>query len=1109
MRRIWKGILSVVTMLVLVGSCRCVIAQCPDINVSISQGDTTVCVNSSIILNSIVETEFADGDYRVSWEKSIDGNTYYPIVGAENTIILSTTITTQYYFRCVVVPDNDECESVSSSRIHVGVYGELHNGGQISCALTNWDTSICYNTIPNEILNISLPESDDNDYVFKWQKSTVSASAGFSDIQGAHMQTFRPDTLVQSTYYRRLAISSCDTVFSNVVYVQVYSPVVSATILPQDTTICYMTQSEMRINVPASGGNGVFSNHWQLLGDDGWHDIETAVWNTYTTVPLGSQTLSDSVYYYSLSSETGCGIVSSDSIRVSVYGDLVVTNHAIDTLCYMTSGSISVSAIGEGGEYTYQWWESYDGVSFSAIQDSDSSSFTTGPHIGGSMYYRCVVTPTNGCEEQEGDLIEVVTYQEVLPGTISGNDTICYNTAPISLNILTECTGGGDLYSYMWQSSEFEDGEYTDLSSVIPYQSDTLQNTTYYRLRYVSNKGCDTVYSDTVMVLVYQPLVQATILPLDTTICYMMQSELRINESATGGNGEFANRWQIKENGLWHDVESATGFSYTTDSLGSQSLSDTVYYYRLSSESLYGCGTVYSDSVKVNVYGDLVVMNHTTDTLCYMTSGSIWVSAVGEGGAYSYQWQQSEDGVSFANVQNSNSASLTTEPHVGGSFYYRCVVTPTNGCEEQKGDSIEVVTYQELLPGTISGNDTVCYNAVPVAFSELTGCTGGGDRYSYMWQSSETENGIYSDLSSTMLYQSDSLTTTTYYRLRYISEVCNDSVYSDTVMVLVYPQLERATILPLDTTICYMTQSEMRITESATGGNGDFANRWQIKENGLWHDIESATGLSYTTDSLGSQSLSDTVYYYMLSSESLYGCGTVYSDSIRVHVYGDLVVTNHTTDTLCSMTSGSISVSATGEGGEYAYQWQESADGVSFTDVQDAVSQSFTTEPQAGGSMYYWCMVVPTNGCEGGTGAPIEVVTYSELLPGTISGNDTVCYNAVPVAFSELTGCTGGGDRYSYMWQSSETENGIYSDLSSTMPYQSDSLTTTTYYRLRYVSEVCNDSVYSDTVMVLVYPQLERATILPLDTTICYMTQSEMRINEPATGGNGDFYNHW
>ena len=168
----------------------------------------------------------------------------------------------------------------------------------------------------------------------------------------------------------------------------------------------------------------------------------------------------------------------------------------------MTSGSISVSATGEGGEYAYQWQESADGVSFSDVQDSVSSSFTTSPHMDGSVYYRCIVMPVNGCEVQAGDVIEVVTYPEFLPGTISGNDTVCYNTAPGVLAELTGCVGGGERYSYMWQSSGAEDGEYVNMSSDMPYQSGNLTSTTYYRLRYVSDRGCGTVYSDTVMVLV-------------------------------------------------------------------------------------------------------------------------------------------------------------------------------------------------------------------------------------------------------------------------------------------------------------------------------------------------------------------------------------------------------------------------------------------------------------------------------------------------------------------------------------------------------------------------------------------------------------------------------
>ena len=784
-----KSTILILSIILLILCCRNATAQCPNIGVRIIQNDTTVCYSSSVDLNVFVETDLSDNDYQISWESSVDGTDYSTIAGSENVTSLNINVLSSLYYRCVVTPTDVGCDVVTSSAIRVEMYGLLNSGGEISCSVLNQDTAICYNTTPNELRNILLPEVNNVDYTFQWQQSTLSSSSGFSDIDDANGASYMPDALLQTTYYRRLAIGFCDTAFSNVVSVFVYQPLERASILPLDTTICYMTQSSMRINVPASGGNGVFSNRWQVQDGEAWHDIESATEDSYTTVSLGSQSLQDTVYYYRLASEStfGCGTVYSDSIIVNVYGDLVVENHAVDTLCYMTSGSISVSATGEGGEYAYQWQESSDGVSFSDVQDSVSLAITTEPHIGGSMYYRCIVMPVNGCEVQAGNVMEVVTYPELLPGTISGNDTICYNTAPGSFAELTGCVGGGERYSYMWQSSETEDGEYVNMSSDMPYQSGNLTSTTYYRLRYVSEVCNDTVYSDTVMVHVYQKLERATILPLDTTICYRTQSLMWIDVPASGGNDVFSNRWQVQDGEAWHDIESATEDSYTTVALGSQSLQDTVYFYRLASESTFCFDTVYSDTIMVNVYGDLVVENHGVDTLCYMTSGSISVSATGEGGEYAYQWQESSDGVSFSDVQDSVSSTFTTEPHIGGSMYYRCKVTPVNGCEEDTSGVMEIVTYPEFLPGTISGNDTICYNTMPEILYMLTNCTGGGDRYSYMWQSSETEDGDYSDLSSSVSYQSGNLTSTTYYRLRYVSEVCSDSVYSDTVMVLVNP----------------------------------------------------------------------------------------------------------------------------------------------------------------------------------------------------------------------------------------------------------------------------------------------------------------------------------
>ena len=89
------------------------------------------------------------------------------------------------------------------------------------------------------------------------------------------------------------------------------------------------------------------------------------------------------------------------------------------------------------------------------------------------------------------------------------------------------------------------------------------------------------------------------------------------------------------------------------------------------------------------------------------------------------------------------------------------------------------------------------------------------------------------------------------------------------------------------------------------------------------------------------------------------GCGTRESAVEKVNVYPDLVVTETGIAPLCYMTSGEISVSGTGEGGSYNYQWQE-LDGTEYQNITSATNAKYTTAAKTEGTYTYRCVVTLT-----------------------------------------------------------------------------------------------------------------------------------------------------
>ena len=141
-------------------------------------------------------------------------------------------------------------------------------------------------------------------------------------------------------------------------------------------TICYgAAPSRLSVQTPAIGGlDDTFIYQWQESYDGvSYTDIQGAIGVDYQPVSITSARW----YRVVATSQLGCGsIISSNFTKVSVYSDLSVFTTGISPLCYMASGTISVSAIGAGDVFSYQWQESSNGSVFTSINNATNNVYT-------------------------------------------------------------------------------------------------------------------------------------------------------------------------------------------------------------------------------------------------------------------------------------------------------------------------------------------------------------------------------------------------------------------------------------------------------------------------------------------------------------------------------------------------------------------------------------------------------------------------------------------------------------------------------------------------------------------------------------------------------------
>jgi len=427
------------------------------------------------------------------------------------------------------------------------------------------------------------------------------------------------------------------------------------------------------------------------------------------------------------------------------------------------------------------------------------------------------------------------------------------------------------------------------------------------------------------------------------------------------------------------------------------------------------------------------------------------------------------------------------------------MVSTSNGVSVNS-NSITVTVYPQLVSGTVSpATQTINYNT---AAGTLTGtaATGGNGTITYQWQSSPN-NSTWTNISgaTALTYAPGTLTATTYYHL--VSTSSGVNVTSGTATVTVYPQLVSGAISPATQTINYSTAAGTLTATAATGGNSSYTYQWQSSpNNSTWTNISGATALTYAPGTLTA-----TTYYHLISTSN---GASVTSGSATVTVYPQLVssvIGPPTQNINYNGTGGMSGNAATGGNGIYTYQWQNSPNNSTWTNISGATALSYTTGNLT--ATTYYRMVSTSNGVSVNSNS-ITVTVYPQLVSGTVSpATQTINYNT---AAGTLTGtaATGGNGTITYQWQSSPN-NSTWTNISgaTALTYAPGTLTATTYYHL--VSTSNGVAVTSSLATVTVYTQLVSGTVSPATQTINYNAAAGTLTGTAATGGNGTITYQW
>jgi hypothetical protein len=666
--------------------------------------------------------------------------------------------------------------------------------------------------------------------------------------------------------------------------------------------------------------------------------------------------------------------------------------------------------------------------SWSATNDG---SFSMSGHAGRWVYIE-VNTSAKTANTQSTDFTCSSCTQPTEPTSITGTTSICSG----GTTILT-ATGGssGSGATFQWGTGTVVgSGTIVQNTTSASYTTPTLtSNQSYWVRRIGTSTGCTNTTGGVSTTITVSPTsVGGSISGGTTPICQGLGTGTM---TLSGHTGTIV-QWQKRLNsGAWSNITNTnTTYSETPTSAGT-------WEYRAEVKS-GTCASVYSStrSIVVNPISVAGSISGATTVCSGSNSGTLTLS--GHTGNI-VKWQSSTNGGStWSDISNTTTTQAYT--NLTSTTQYRAVVQ-SGSCSSAITSSVSITVSPTSVGGTANaGTATICSGSSTTV--SVSGHTG-----TIQWQQSADGSTGWANVSggsgaTTSSYTTPNLTSTTYYRAVITSGVCSAS-NSTTATVTVSPTTVAGSISGA-TSVCSGVNSG---TLTLSGHTGSIV-KWQSSINGglNWSDISNTT-----TSQVYSNLNTTTQYRAVVQSGS---CSSVTTSPVTITVSPTTVAgTLSGIATVCyGDNSGTVTLS--GNTGNVV-KWQSSSDGGStWSDISNTTTtQSYTNLT----STTQYRAVVQSGVCSVGNTSAITITVYSDLIAGSISGNQTICSGVVPDSILSVSLPTGGTGSYTYQWQSS-SDNSTWSNVggATLKDYLPGALVSNTYFRRAVTSGSCG-TVYS------------------------------------------------
>ncbi|MEZ5015950.1 MAG: T9SS type A sorting domain-containing protein [Flavipsychrobacter sp.] len=529
----------------------------------------------------------------------------------------------------------------------------------------------------------------------------------------------------------------------------------------------------------------------------------------------------------------------------------------------------------------------------------------------------------------------------------------------------------------------------------------------------LTDAGTNSINSNMATLTVYE-VPNITNNPSNSRICLNDNTSFSI--AAVGKDISY--QWQVDDGSGWTDISNTGVYSNaTTNTLSITTATATLNNNKYRCVVSGKCAPVaQSSSAVLNIDLPPTITTQPSDkTTCENAGTSFSIAATGT--TLSYQWQE-DNGTGYKNIINNstysgattNKLNITANGTLNG-YQYRCVVTGKCNPSETSNDATLTINYLPVVTKQ-PAHSTICEGENTQFHVAAT-----GTNPTYQWQvdngtgsfSNLSNNTIYSDVTTSVLKLKNPPTSYNGNKYRCIvSGTCSPDGVSS------YGQLEILLTTQVLTNIAADTFCEGKLSTVMINSNGaGLKYQWQRNDGTGFKDIvNNATYSGEKTNMLAINNTPKSLQGQYIRCIVNGTCKSDTTENIKANIlYKPEVVSSPTN--VAVIQGQNASFEAEGKGTGIYYQWQASADGSNYSNINNNAIYSGTQTTKLTVSnvsmgqdgFLFRCMIKGLPSCSF-TGAPTSAATLNVAPPLSVSNlnaNNKVALYPNPATGNEIT----------------------------------------------------------------------------------------------------------